>query len=92
MSGYDELTPAAYKVLRENEQLRAEIERRDAAGADLSGQVMALQVEVERLTKERDFARDAVVQKRRQYDEDMQTMQAALNREIEARRALEGMK
>jgi len=90
MSGYDELTPAAYKVLRENEQLRAEIERRDAAGADLSGQVMALQVEVERLTKERDFARDAVVQKCRQYDEDMQTMQAALNREIEARRALEG--
>ena len=41
--------------------------------------------EIERLTKERDFARDAVVQKCRQYDADMETMRLSLNREIDER-------
>jgi len=72
----------------ENGVLRAEIER--LKRAEIAWHLA--EAEIERLTKERDFARDAVVQKCRQYDEDMQTMQAALNREIEARRALEGMK
>ena len=40
------------KLETENRELRFEVERRDAAGADLSGQVMALRAKVEQLTKE----------------------------------------
>ena len=48
-------------------------------------QIRELRAEVERLTAERDFAREAIAQKCRQYDVDMKTMLDALNREIEAR-------
>jgi hypothetical protein len=41
------------------------------------------------LETERDLAREAVVRKCRQYDADMQTMQASLNREIHRNAALE---
>jgi hypothetical protein len=40
---------------------------------------------IKELEEQRDFARAAVVSKCRQYDADMQSMQVALNREIEAR-------
>jgi hypothetical protein len=49
---------------------------------DLLREVARLHAEVERLTRERDFARDAVVQKCRQYDADMETMRLALDREM----------
>ena len=44
---------------------------------------------IEALEAERDFAREAVVNKCRQYDTDMQTMQASLNREISRIETLE---
>jgi hypothetical protein len=44
----------------------------------------------EKLIAEVERLKAMLHQKMRQYDEDMQTMQRALNREIEARRALEG--
>lgn len=49
----------------------------------------ALRVEIERLTKERDFARDAVGRKWWQYDRDMITMRDALTREIVERYRLQ---
>ena len=54
----------------------------DAAGDHINDLYSEAAVEIERLTKERDFARDAVVQKCRQYDADMETMLLSLNREI----------
>lgn len=50
--------------------------------ARMSAEISRLKAEIERL-------RAVLYGKCRQYDDDMRTMQNALNREIEARRALE---
>ena len=57
---------------------------------ELARQVDELETENAEMRAEVGRLREALAQKCQQYDTDMETMRLALNREIEARRALEG--
>jgi hypothetical protein len=71
-------------------RMAAFIEARDPFGDYISeNDIAALETEAERLRAENERLRDNIVQQSRKYEADMKVMQLALNREIEARRALE---